>query len=131
MENEEILYKSGGLKKVYFHINNGGITFEVDGRYNKAIGIYPLLRISAEHFGHKTNEIEINMTPVQMKAMGEWLLSESEHADRFADSTAKDSQQYPFMEMMMFESATGRCEFEKGRQRCCEGDCQGHVADEG
>ena len=130
MENEEV--KSGGLKKAYFHINNGGITFEVDGRYMKSVGIYPLLRISASHFGHKTSEMEVTMTPAQMKAMGEWLLAEAEHADNFADAGAKDSSQYPFMEMMVFEAATGRCEFEKGRERCCEGDCQGHgTEDEG
>lgn len=119
MEQE---YKSSGLKRAYFHINNGGIVFEVNSNYAAHIGTHPFLRISASHFGHRTNEMDIHMTPNQMKKLGEWLLAESENADKFSDERAKDSKNYPFMEMMFFSDEGTEYE----QPRCCGGDCCGH-----
>jgi hypothetical protein len=50
--------------QVYFHINNGGITFKVDNREDGA-----LLVVSASHFGIKTNQMEIPIDPGALRAL--------------------------------------------------------------
>lgn len=43
------------IGEVYFHINNGGITFEV-----KDEGFGPTIEINATHMGHITNKIKLH-----------------------------------------------------------------------
>jgi hypothetical protein len=70
---------------LYFHINNGGIKFEVlqevssfeyedETRTHKA----PALRISAGHFGQQTNEMRFALRPEALRLLGETLIRASE-----------------------------------------------------
>lgn len=68
---------------VYCHINNGGITFSIEKytytdeenpNYNRET---PVLKISASHFGHQTNEMKLQFTPDNLQSLGIWLINES------------------------------------------------------
>ena len=45
------------IGRVYFHINNGGISFSVIDR-----GYGPTIKVECGHFGHQTNHIEFHTT---------------------------------------------------------------------
>lgn len=59
----------------YFHINNGGVEISVvDG------GNGPTLKISASHFGHKTNGMELMVSPGHLLQLGEMLVAASKES---------------------------------------------------
>ena len=59
--------------KVYFHINNGGIIFEV-----RDSGRGPEIHVSAGHFGHRTNQMKIYTTKDSLKILGKMLSDASD-----------------------------------------------------
>ena len=67
--------------KVYLHINNGGIYFDIENK-DSEFGNYPILNIGASHFKCKTNGMSIPMNPKRLKAIGEWFINESEKAEK-------------------------------------------------
>jgi len=54
--------------EVYFHINNGGISFKVDNRETGAV-----LAISAKHFGVQTAQMEIPVVSEDLDALGRFF----------------------------------------------------------
>jgi len=74
---------------INMHINNGGIKFEIEKlEFNTSENhyAYPVLVIGAQHFGHQTNEMKLQMTPSRMKKMGEWFIKQSEVVDEWYDN---------------------------------------------
>lgn len=58
--------------KVYLHIGNGGVTFEVFDDVREDGDRYgPTIRVSATHFGNKTNEMEVHITKPGLQALAE------------------------------------------------------------
>ena len=58
---------------IYFHLNNGGICFEVDEeKYSST------LKVDASHMGHKTNSMELLLSKEHLKVLGEYLIRKSE-----------------------------------------------------
>jgi hypothetical protein len=93
---------------VYFHINNGGVVFEV---FDK--GAYgPEFKISASHFGHKTNNIELLTDPESMRKLGEMLISASKHnfSGTYCCVTRAENAEDRMKRHKQKEIADGKCE---------------------
>jgi len=68
---------------INIHINNGGIKIEIEkneweSKVTNSSVATPVLTISADHMMCQTNQMKILITPERMKAMGKWLIKESE-----------------------------------------------------
>jgi hypothetical protein len=73
-------------EKMYLHINNGGISFDVESKDMKKFGnVYPLLVIQASHFGYQTNQMKIPLTPNCLKELGVYLIKQSEKFSNYPD----------------------------------------------
>jgi hypothetical protein len=73
-------------EKMYLHINNGGISFDVESKDMKKFGnVYPILVIQASHFSYQTNQMKIPLTPNCLKELGVYLIKQSEKFSNYPD----------------------------------------------
>ncbi len=71
------------IERLYFHINNGGITIgvnnysecDLDGNVDREI---PEIFIKSNHFGATTNEMKFKVNSEDLKSLGEMLIEVSE-----------------------------------------------------
>lgn len=72
------------------HICNGGFNFSVEKLSHNDTHI-PVLNIMADSHGHKMNEMKINMTPDQLKTLGEFLINKANNANTYYNDNRKDN----------------------------------------
>lgn len=64
------------IGKVYLHIDNGGVSFQV---VNEGWG--PTVKVKGSSFGHLTNSIRLHTDRKSLRALGQMFLDASNHSD--------------------------------------------------
>lgn len=78
--------------KIYLHISNGGVSFEVVDSGNG-----PLIRVSASTFGHHVGGTEVFTTKDALKAIGEMFLraAEKEYSEAYCIAAQYENPKDP------------------------------------
>ncbi len=62
------------------NISDGGIEFSVEKGKTSNGDLYPILNITAFHFGHQTNGIKLMIKPEDFEKIGKWFIEKSKQA---------------------------------------------------
>jgi len=79
-------------EKMYLHINNGGITFDIESDSFNGLKsrVSPLLVVEAKHFGFQTNQMKIPMRAECLKSLGEYLIEQSKLFEEYPEYVEAD-----------------------------------------
>lgn len=85
--------------KVDIHINNGGISMSIDmleyDTLTSNLSIRkPVLNISAQHFGHQTNQMKILFTPDRLQQLGVWFIEEAQKCKEWYNDPNAESDSF-------------------------------------